>query len=204
MVDVHEADALRLTATRERHEAGHELSLVVSALDEAMNRFAVGANARDHHFALLVHQRFGLGDGLRAALDGETESFSGIVHPKRDVLHAIAVFVDVRRDVTVRPERSRQDQPDFALGQYVAGTVACSGFRSTIRDDPVAEDAAVKLRRLLGITDIELYKIRSVDRKGVSDLFRCRKCRGSHDFSGFGGCVVLGFFGYSEPLGGWC
>jgi len=184
MVDVEKSDTVRIAAAGKRNEARHEGARVISALDEAMNRFAIGVNSGDHHFPLLVNQRFGLIDRLCSALDSQAECLSRIVNPERDVFHTVSVFVDVRRDVAVGSECRGQYQPDLALSQNVAGSITRTGLRPAIRNDAVAEYVAVELRGLLGVADVKLYEIRSVDRKGVSDLLGRRKCRCPHDFSG--------------------
>src|SRR5206468_7292486 len=122
---------------------------------------------------------------FRSALDGQPEGFSSIVDPERDVLNTVTVLMDVRGDLAVRSERGGEHQSHLPLRENVARSVACAGLGAAVSDDLVAEDASIELRRLLGVADVELYEIRSVDRKGICDLFRCRKCRGSHDFSGF-------------------
>src|SRR6266576_2336359 len=166
-----------------------------------------GMNSRNHDFPLLVDQRLRLVGGLRATLDRQTERLPGIVNPQCDVFDAIAVLVDVGRDVAVRPQRGRQHQPHLALSQNVAGAIARSRLRAAVGDDLIAKDIPIELRRLLGVTDVKLYEIRSVDRKGIGDLLRCPKCRCSHDFSA--GPLILKLAnrtperGDSTPRGKW-
>ena len=101
MVDVVKTDAICVAASGEGHEPRHEGSLVVLPFDQAVNRLAVGVDSRDHDLALLVDERLGLVSRFGSALYRESECFSGVVHPERNVFDAVSMFVDVSRDFAV-------------------------------------------------------------------------------------------------------
>jgi hypothetical protein len=142
-------------------------------------------DSRDDDLTVLIDERFGFVRRLGTALDGQPKCFSRVVHPESDVLDAVAVLVDVGGDLAVWPQRSRQNEADLSLLQDVARAIARSRFGTSIGEDFIAEHSPVEVCGLLRVTDIELDEVRSVDRKGVGELIRCRKCRGAHDFSGF-------------------
>jgi hypothetical protein len=183
VIDVLEPDAIGVAAAGERYEAGHEQALVVPSLDQAVDRLAVGPDGGNHHFAVLVDQRPGLGGWLSSPLDGETERLPCVIYPKGDVLDSVPVLVDVRCDVAVWPQSGGENQSDLVLLQHVTGAVPRPGLGAAVGEDLVPEDAAIEVGRLLGVTDVKLDEICPVDGKGVRDLLRCRKCRGAHGFS---------------------
>src|SRR5256714_11397743 len=112
MIDILESDSVRVAATGERNEPGHENALVVLALDQTVNGLAVGANSRYHNFAVLVAERLRLVRSLSTALNGQLERRARVVDPKRDVFHAVAGLVDVTGNLAVGPKRGRQNDPD--------------------------------------------------------------------------------------------
>src|SRR5690349_985369 len=193
VIHILETDAVGVATTREGNESRHEQALVVLAFYEAVDRFTVRLDPGDDDFAILVGQRFWCIRRLRAALYRQLERSPRIIDPERDVLDAVAVLVHVGRDVAVRPQRSGENDSDFVLDDHVAGTITRTGLGPAISYDFVAKNLAIKLRGLLCIPDVELDEIRPVDREGVGDLLRCRKCRGSHDFSGSTRCECAAF-----------
>ena len=188
MVDVFKSDTVGVAATGERNESGHEHAPIIPALDQAVDRFAVGANSRDHHFAAFVGQRLWLVCRLSTTLDRQLERRARIIDPESDVLHAVAVFVDVSGNLAVGSQRRRQNDSDFILHYDVAGAIPRARLRPPVSYDFVPKNLSVELRGLLCVTDVKLDEIRSVDREGIGNLLRCRKCRGSHDFSGSTRC----------------
>ena len=95
------------------------------------------------------------------------------------------MFVDVSGDFAVGSQCGGEKESDFSLLEDITRAIAGSGLGAAIPEDLISENVAIEMRGLFGVADVEFYEIRSVDRKGVGYLFRCRKCRGSHDFSGF-------------------
>ena len=80
---------------------GRKIAAVVPPLDQAVDGVAVGLDGRDDHLAVLVPEHGRLLDRPGAPLDRQPERFARVVHPERDVAHAVAVAVDVGGDGVV-------------------------------------------------------------------------------------------------------
>ena len=99
VIHVLQAGFLRLEVRLLLHEPGHEQPAIVAPLDEGMNGVAVDADRRHHHFARVVLERARLVKWHGAALHCLLEGITRILHPERDVAHAVAMLVDVSGDV---------------------------------------------------------------------------------------------------------
>jgi hypothetical protein len=71
--------------------------------------------------------------GRAPALDRLRERVAGVVDPERDVAHAVAVPVDVVRDLAASglasgPDRGGEHEAHLALLEQVAGAVAHAGL----------------------------------------------------------------------------
>ena len=148
-------------------ESGQERAPVIAAFDEAVNGVAVDADRRHTHFARAVAQGLGLADAARAAAGGGAPRGLGIVHPQRDIAHAIAVQPDMRGDFAIGLQRRGEHEADLVLHQDVAGAVAGAGLGTAIGGQPKAERGAIEVRRLARVADVKLDVIRAVERKEV-------------------------------------
>ena len=70
-----------------------------------MDRVAVDGNGRPHDLTVFVLRYHGLLDAPRTALDCLVVRVARVVHPQRDVAHAVAVLVDVGCDRTLGAQR---------------------------------------------------------------------------------------------------
>src|SRR4029077_7760463 len=83
----------------------------------------------------------------------------------------------------LRPNRCGQDERDLVLPDHVAGAVSHPGFRSTVRRRLKTKRALVKMRRLLGVTDVKLDVICTFKRQKIflrrwgTFLFWSSNCR---------------------------
>ena len=66
----------------------------------------------------------GLSESARAALGGLAIGRLGIVHPQRDLMHAVAVQMDVFGDRIVGPQRRGQHEADLVLLQNVRSAIS--------------------------------------------------------------------------------
>ena len=171
-----------LERRRLRHEAGEKEAFVVFALDDRVDRVAVRRDRGDHHFTVRVLHHGGLLNGTSAPLDRLRVRVARVVHPEREVAHAVAVAADVIGDRTVRTDRRRQHEPNLVLLEEVARAVANSGLRPAVRDEVEPERGAIEHRALLGVADVELDVVGAVDRKRIVRDRRFGRCNGRHDF----------------------
>src|SRR5215469_15920113 len=92
MIDVFQAHRPRDSVfTLDRRKAGQEDAAIVLALDESVNRIAISGNRREARFAMLVAHGLGFANALRAAPGGLAPRGFGVIHPKSDIAHAIAM-----------------------------------------------------------------------------------------------------------------
>jgi hypothetical protein len=140
-----------------------EGALVVRAVDEGMDRVAVGGDGRAPDRAVLVRDRRGLLDAPRAAFRGLLVRPIDVLDLERDVLHAVAVAVDVLRDRPLGTERRREDEPDLSLLEQVRRAVADLGFETGVPRDGEPERVHVVERGLAGIPDPELDVVDGAD-----------------------------------------
>ena len=82
-----------------RLEAGQEGALVAVALDEGVDRLAVGRDRRHPHGAVLVADRVGLEQAAGAAANRDAIGLLGVGDRQRHDLDTVAVVGDVARDL---------------------------------------------------------------------------------------------------------
>ena len=150
-----------------RREAGQEGAAIVAPLDESVDGVAVGGDGRDAHFAVLVAQGLRLAHAARAAAGGLAPGRFGIVHPQRDIAHAVAVQADVLGDGMIGRERRGEHQADLVLHQHVGSAVARAGLRAAIGRQAEAERGAVEVRGLARVAHVELDVIGAVERQEI-------------------------------------
>ena len=63
---------------------------------------------------------------------------------------------NVIRNCVFRAKRCGQDKRDLVLPDHVAGALSHAGFGSAIGHGLKTERALIKMRRLLGVTDVKL------------------------------------------------
>src|SRR5688500_2829208 len=104
--------------------AGEVRPRVLAAVDERVDRVAVGADRGELDAAELVLDPVRLGDPACAALDGRPVRVPRACDLERDDLRAVAVRTGEARDLAVRSEAARQDEADVALLDDVGRAVA--------------------------------------------------------------------------------
>ena len=149
------------------HEAGRDTARVVAAVDERVDRVAVGGDRRQLDAAELVLDHVGLGDAARAALDGLTVGSGRVGDGQGDVLDAVAVLEHMLRDLVVAVESGGEDEADVALLDHVGRAVADAGLGPRVRGQVEAERVLVEVGGLLGVADPELEVIPALDRHEV-------------------------------------
>ena len=160
----HGIDALAMIY---RHEAGQEGAAIVPSLHERVDRIAVNGDGGDAHFALLVAQGLRLAHAPGAAAGGLAVSRFRVVHPKRDVPHAIAVQPHMFCNRMLGGERSGEHQPDLALLQQPRCTIARARLRPAICGQPHPERRSIEVSRLLGVAHVELHVVSAIQRQKV-------------------------------------
>src|SRR5258708_1776075 len=129
---------------------------VLVALDEAMHGVAEGRDRRLAHCAVLVAQCARLLDGGGAAVQRGLVRLGDVAHAQCDGLDAVAVGAHVLGDLARRRQRRGDDEAHPALLQHVRGAVAHAGLGTGVGDHVEAEGAAIELRCLPGVADVEL------------------------------------------------
>src|SRR6266496_3485673 len=87
----------------------------------------------------------------------------------------------------LRPNRRRQNKRDLVLSNHITGALPHTGFRSAVRHRLKTERALIKMRRLLGVTDVKLDVIRPFQRQKIflhrrsPFLFWSSNCRWHND-----------------------
>src|SRR5438046_485750 len=66
------------------------------------------------------------------------------------------MLMNMLGDWMLRPNWRGQDKRDLILANDVAGAISHTGFRSTVGHRLKTQRALIKMRRLLGVTDIKL------------------------------------------------
>src|SRR5262245_25440974 len=74
---------------------------------------------------------------------------------------------NVIRECMFRPKRCGQNKRDLVLPNHIAGALPHTGFGSAIGDRLKTERALIKMRRLLGITDVKLDVIGPFQRQKI-------------------------------------
>ena len=136
--------------------AGREGAVVVAPIHEGVDDLAVGVDRRPAQHALLALELGGLERRSRAALGRLLPGRGGVVDGEGDVVHAVAVLVDVLRDLAVGAERRGEDEADVVLDQHVAGAVPNAGLQARVSDGGEAPQGPIVGGRLLGVGDPEL------------------------------------------------
>src|SRR5260370_11182441 len=77
------------------------------------------------------------------------------------------MLVDVVGDRIIRPDGSSQEQGQLVLPNRIAGAIFRPGFRSGISQALKPERSLVEMRRLLGVPDIKLDVVSSLERQKI-------------------------------------
>src|SRR4030095_8287704 len=118
-----------------------------------------------------------------ATLRGLLPGRSRILYFQCDRFHAVAVLKNVIRNCMLRPKRCSQNECDLVLPDHIAGALSHTGFRSAISHRLKTERTLIKMRRLLGVTDVKFDVICSFERQKIflhrwgSFLFWSSNCR---------------------------
>src|SRR5262249_30064524 len=111
----------------------------------------------------------------------------GILHFQRDRFHAVAMLKNVIGNYMFRAKRCGQNKRDLILPDYIAGALSHAGFGSAIGHRLKTERALIKMRRLLGVTDVKLDVICPFKRQKIFlhrwglFLFWSSNCRWHND-----------------------
>ena len=169
VVDVREADTGRGVAVlRDRDVAGQERAAVVGAVDERVDRVAVGGDRRALDRPELVLVASAAPCTLRAPRDdGLAVGLRRVGHGERDVADAVAVLRVVLRDLVLLAQRARDDEADVSLLEHVGGAVAHSRLGPGVRGPREAHRVLVEVRSLLCVADPELDVIPAEQRHEV-------------------------------------
>ena len=147
--------------------AGEERAGVVLALDERVQRLAVGGDRAHADGAVLVGLLPRLAHAGGAALDGGVVGVGGVGHGQGDHSRAVAVGGVVLGDLVAGRQRAGEDEADAALLQDVRRAVAQPGLEAGVGDLPEAERAGVEVRGLPGVADPQLDVVDAVERHEV-------------------------------------
>ena len=115
MIDIEESGLGCLKVRRTLREPWHEQPAIIPSLDERVDRVTVNAYGRDDDFTSVVLEYRGLMVRHGATRHRLFERIARIFDPQRDVAYAIAVRMHVLRDLTFRPERRGEQEPDLVL-----------------------------------------------------------------------------------------
>src|SRR5262249_54660398 len=96
---------------------------------------------------------------LTAALSRLLPGRSRILHFQCDRSHAVAMLKNVIGKCMFRAKRCGQYKRDLVLADHIAGALSHPSFSSAICYRLKTECALIKMRRLLGVTDIKLDMI---------------------------------------------
>ena len=151
----------------DRDVAGQERAGVVRAVDERVDRVAVGRDRRALDGAELVLVAPRLHDAARAARDRLAVRLRRVGHGERDVADAVAVARVVLRDLVLLAQRARDDEADVALLEHVRGAVAHSRLGPGVRRPREAHRVLVEVRSLLCVADPELDVVPAEQRHEV-------------------------------------
>ena len=151
---VHDADADALALDRPRLEAGHERAVVV-ALDQAVDRVAIGGDGGALDRAVVVVEHLRLQQRLAPAAERHMIGLLDVGHAQGDVLHAVAVAVDLFGHLARAAQGGGEHQAHAALLQHIGHAVALAGLGAAIADDVIAPDQAIIVGGLQRVADIE-------------------------------------------------
>ena len=151
----------------DRAVARQERAAVAGAVDEAVDRLAVGRDVGHADLAVVVLERLRRRDALGAAGGGLAVGDVDVGDRQRDDLHAVAVAAVVLGDRVVRPQPAGDDDPHAALLEHVRGAVARAGLEAGVRDLVEAEGGAQEVRGLGGVPDPHLDVVDAEQRHRV-------------------------------------
>ena len=123
-------------------------------------------------FPCLSCQRFRLHVTFAAALRGFFPGRGRVLHFQRDHFHAVTMFENMIGNRMFRPNRRGQNKRDLVLPHHITGAISHAGFRSAVGHRLKTERALVKMRRLLGVTDVKFDVICTLERQKI---FLCRR-----------------------------
>src|SRR5438874_13787369 len=138
-----------MAVLRGRDVAGYERAAVVRAVDEGVDRVAVGRDRRALDGAELVLVAPRLHDAAGTARDRLAVGLRRVGHGERDVADAVAVARVVLRDLVLLTERARDDEADVTLLEHVGRAVAHSRLGSGICRPREPHRLLVEVRSLL-------------------------------------------------------
>src|SRR5258706_7371247 len=110
-----------------------ERALVLRAVDERVDRVAVGGGRGAADRAGLVLDRRGLLNRLGSALRRLPERAVYVLDFERDVADAVPMEPDLLGHETLRPERRGQHEADLALLEHVGRAVAPPRLQTAVR-----------------------------------------------------------------------
>ena len=149
-------------------EARQERSLVAAALDERVQRLAVGGDRRHPDRAVLVALLPWLADALGSVLHRVGVGVRGVGNRECDHLDAVTVLGDMAGDLA-RPEQwGGEDEPDPALLDHVRGPVADAGLEAAVGDRAKAKRVGEPVGGLVRVPDVELDVIDAEQRHRVN------------------------------------
>jgi hypothetical protein len=153
-----------------RRIAGEERAAVAAAIDEGVQRLAVGRDRGEPDRAVLVAELVRLGHAARAAGGRLAVGVVDVGDAQRDHLHALAVAGDVPADLVIRDQRAGEHDPDPPLLEHVRGTIAHAGLQPGVGDLLETEGPRPVGGRLQRVADVELDVVDAVERHEVFGL----------------------------------
>jgi hypothetical protein len=169
VIDQLQADAERnLSVSRlDRAIARKVWAGIVLAVDEGVDRLAVGPDGRELDAAVLVLEPARLVDSARSALERLAVCLGCVRDAEGDVLDAVPVHVRMACNLVVGPQRARDDEASVALFEHIRGAVSYPCLRPRVRHGPEAECVLVEVGGLLGVPDPELDVVPAEQRHEV-------------------------------------
>jgi hypothetical protein len=168
VVDREQAEAGRRHPVLVHPDVAREVrARVVVPVHERVDVLAVRADGGQLDTPKVVLEPVRLDDADRAALDGVPVGVLGARHGQRHILDAVSVRAREARDLAVRPQPARDDEPDVVLFEHVRGAIADTGLRAGVRNPVEPERALVEVCGLLRVADPELDVIPALDRHEV-------------------------------------
>ena len=156
MIDILNANLLRIVIRFPFPEPWHERAVVILPFDKQMDDLAISVDSAHHDFAFVILQRLRLQITFATALRRFFPCWSCVLNCQRKHFHAVAMFVMVVCDRMIRPQRRGQDKGQLVLTDRIARPILHSRFRSWIGKALKTKRGLIKMRRLLGVTDVKL------------------------------------------------
>src|SRR3984893_5154441 len=132
-----------------------------------MHDLAISMDAAHHDFAVFVVESLRFQVPLAAALGRFFPGRGRVFYFQRDHLDAVAMFLNVVGDRIAFANGSGQNERELVLPNRITGAIFDSGFRSAVCETLKTKNAFVKMRRLLGVTDVKFNVIRALERQEI-------------------------------------